>query len=477
MHSAEILIVDDEEDIRGLIQGILEDEGYRTRQAASAEEALASVARGAPDLLILDIWLQGSGKDGMDVLAEVREGHSSLPVLMISGHGTIETAVSAIKQGAYDFIEKPFKSDRLLLMIERALETAQLRRENQALKEKAEGAVEMLGEAPVMQRVRQALERVAPTNSRVLITGEAGTGKEIAARMLHRLSARSNGPFVALNCALLDPDGFAEALFGSETEDGRVLAGALERAHGGTLLLDEVADMPLETQGRIVRALQEQRIVRTGGHQAVEADVRIMASTSRDLLRAIQDGMFREDLYYRLNVVPLSIPALRERLEDIGLLADHFADLYARQSGQPVRHFSEEAVFALQHCAWPGNVRQLRNAVEWAMIMMSGEPGEPVLPEHLPPDITGRVTDGAGVGSSSVGGDYLILSLREAREAFERAYLLSQVERFGGNISRTAQFVGMERSALHRKLKSLDISASSAQDGDIPDVRDSRKRA
>ncbi len=475
--NTDILIVDDEEDIRALIQGILEDEGYKTREAAHAKGAYAQIEKGAPDLIILDIWLQGSDQDGMQILAKVKQEHPYLPVLMISGHGTIETAVNAIKQGAYDFIEKPFKADRLLLMIQRALEASSLKRENDTLRKKVEGPIEMVGDSPATKALRQGIDRIAKANSRVMVSGESGTGKEIAARMIHRLSDRAGGPFLALNCAILHPERIEEELFGSEKE-GIVRQGVLERANGGTLLLDEVSDMPLETQGKIVRLLQDQNFVRLGGSKAVPFDVRVMASTSRDLNEEIRNGNFREDLYYRLNVVPLLVAPLRERPQDIPALIDHFVRLYSDQTGQPAPTFSPETLSALKAYRWPGNIRQLRNVVEGVVIMNGGQADIPVTPDQLPPEITGRLKrDGQG-DESAAQDDFMSLSLRDARESFERQYLLSQVARFGGNISETAKFVGMERSALHRKLKTLDISASEKQDeGTADSPKSERKRA
>lgn len=469
--ATDILIVDDEDDIRKLIKGILEDEGYVIRQANSSTKAYAEIQARVPDLIILDIWLQGSEDDGLDILKKVKKEHQHLPIIMISGHGTIETAVSAIKIGAYDFIEKPFKSDRLLLMIERALETARLKRENEALKEKRDTPVEMIGSSAPITAIISAIEKVAGANSRVMFTGEAGTGKEVAARLLHRMSLRKDKPFLALNCAILHPDRLEEELFGIEDSRG-VSPGILEQANGGTLLLDEVADMPLETQGKIVRALQEQKFTRLKGHEPVQVDVRIVASTSRNLLTAIQNGSFREDLYYRLNVVPVAIPLLKQRKDDIPALAEHFIKLYSTQSGQPARELSQSAIISLQAYDWPGNVRQLRNVIEWVMIM-GGNDKEPIEKKHLPPEITGDAasSDRSGAGMQ----DYLLYPLREAREAFERDYLEKQLARLGGNISKTAAFVGMERSALHRKLKSLEINGD--KDGNDSNVENVNFRA
>lgn len=462
----DILIVDDEEDIRRLIQGILEDEGYTVRQAATVEQALEQVKTRAPSLAILDIWLKQGDDDGLKLLTRIKEDHPILPVLMISGHGTIETAVSAIKMGAYDFIEKPFKTDRLLLMISRALENAQLKRENQQLRQKAETPSELTGPSSAVIALKQVLERVGPTNSRVLITGQPGTGKDLAARVIHKMSARASGPFMMLNCATLLPERLEVELFGSvdgiHGEPGKT--GVLEQAHGGTLLLDEVADMPLETQGKIVRVLQEQKFTRVGAKDPVQVDVRILASTNRDLQEAMHEGSFRQDLYYRLNVVPIRMPSLNERADDIPALTQWFLNQYAQQNGIAAREMSEGALVAMQAYDWPGNVRQLRNTVEWVMIMNAAST-DPIRPDQLPPEITGAHSGEAA--GRAIGGDLVLMPLREAREQFEKDYLEAQVKRFQGNISKTAQFIGMERSALHRKLKSLGISLSDKQnDGD-----------
>ncbi len=452
----DILIVDDESDIRMLIAGILNDEGIKTREAADADQAFTQVAARRPNLVILDIWLQGSRLDGLQILEQLMRDHPNLPVIMISGHGTIETAVSAIKIGAYDFIEKPFKADRLLLMVERAIEAARLRRENEELRLRAGGEVELIGRSAAVTQVRQSIEKVAPTGSRVLITGPAGSGKEVVARQLHQRSRRNTGPFVGLNCATMRPDRLEIELFGTEAGvdgHGRKI-GTFEQAHGGTLLLDEVADMPLETQGKIVRALQEQTFERVGGGQRVEVDVRVIATSNRDLQAEIENGRFRQDLFYRLAVVPIRVPSLTERREDIPMLAKHFMQRSGEAAGLPSREFGEDAMAALQAYDWPGNVRQLRNVVDWLLIMAQGDHKEPIRADMLPPEI-GAITP--TVLKWDKGGEIMGLPLREAREVFEREYLLAQVTRFGGNISRTAAFVGMERSALHRKLKSLGV--------------------
>ncbi len=459
MPVADILIVDDETDIRSLIQGILEDEGYATRQAENARQVFDHLQAAPASLIILDVWLQNSEFDGLAILEQIKSYYPDIPVLMISGHGTIETAVKAIQHGAYDFIEKPFKTDRLLLMIERALETSRLKRENAVLRQQTEVASVLIGKSAVMQSLVQQLDKVAQTNSRVMITGDAGTGKEVAARYIHKQSARSAKPFLALNCATLNPDRIEAELFGSD-QAGQVQLGVLERADGGTLLLDEVADMPLETQAKILRVLQDQTFSHIGGQVQIKADVRILAATSTNLTACIEEGKFREDLYYRLNVVPVHVPSLRERMEDIPLLIEHFMEQNAA-AGLEKRRFSDGTMAALQTYSWPGNVRQLRNLIEWMMIMAPVNQDTPIQLEDLPPEISQIVPSSL---KAEWGEDMISLPLREAREVFEREYLQAQVTRFGGNISKTAQFVGMERSALHRKLKSLNINSSDRED-------------
>lgn len=455
----DILIVDDEADIRSLIAGILEDEGYSTREAGTSDAALEAIAARQPSLAILDIWLQGSALDGLGVLREFKHAHPDVPVVMISGHGTIETAVEAIKVGAYDFIEKPFQADRLMLVIERAIEAAQLRRENRELRLRSGSMDELVGASPLIVHLRQVIDKVAPTNSRILITGPAGSGKEVAARLIHTRSRRSDGPFVVVNCAAMHPERMEIELFGTEHGlDGPGSprkVGMFEQAHGGTLLLDEVADMPLETQGKIVRVLQDQTFERVGGGKRVEVDVRVIATTNRDLQAEMSDGLFREDLFYRLNVVPVRVTSLRERREDIPKLAHHFMALAAQMAGVQPRPLGEDALAALQAYDWPGNVRQLRNVMDWLLIMAPGDSRDPIRADMLPAEI-GAITPAVLRWEKS--SEIMTLPLREARELFEREYLVAQVNRFAGNISRTATFVGMERSALHRKLKLLGVS-------------------
>ncbi len=452
----DILIVDDEADIRMLTAGILEDEGYEAREAASDVQALESVRTRRPSLVLLDIWLQGSRLDGLGILRELKKDHPDLPVVMMSGHGTIETAVKALHEGAYDFIEKPFKTDRLLMAMERALETVNLRRENAELRTR--GAVEnqLIGMSPRLNQLRQTVEKVAASNSRVLLVGPAGSGKEVAARHLHLQSRRALGPFIVLNCAAMEPDKVESELFGIEGAEAGRKVGFFEQAHNGTLLLDEVSDMPLETQGKIVRVLQEQRFLRIDGTKPVEVDVRVMASTSKDLNEEMAEGRFREDLFYRLSVVPIDIPALQEHREDIPHLTTYFMQKTAEALGHAPRTFSEEALVALQAYGWPGNVRELRNVVERVLIMAPGDASHPIKADMLPREVTALESENLKWDPTS---EIMGLPLRDAREIFEREYLNTQINRFGGNISKTANFVGMERSALHRKLKSLNLTA------------------
>jgi two-component system nitrogen regulation response regulator NtrX len=454
--ASDILIVDDEADIRELVAGILEDEGHGTRIAADADAALEEIGKRRPSLVYLDIWLQGSRLDGLALLDEIKRDHTDLPVIMISGHGNIETAVSAIKRGAYDYIEKPFKSDRLTLVTERALEASKLRREIKVLRERSGEASQLLGNSVAMNHLRSLIEKVAPTNSRVMISGASGTGKELVARTIHELSTRTGSPFVVLNAATIMPDRMENELFGTEPLNGEARrVGALEEAHGGTLYLDEVGDMPRETQNKILRVLVDQSFQRVGGTNRVNVDVRIVSSTGRDLEREIGEGTFREDLFHRLAVVPIRVPALAERRDDIPTLVRHFADQISRSTGLPPRTIGDDAMAVLQAHDWPGNLRQLRNNVERLMILARGEASETITAELLPPEIGEMLPTTPG----RAGGEHLMsLPLRDAREIFEREYLTAQVNRFGGNISRTAEFVGMERSALHRKLKSLGVS-------------------
>jgi two-component system nitrogen regulation response regulator NtrX len=454
--ASDILIVDDESDICELVAGILQDEGYDTRTARDSDSALTAIKARRPSLVFLDIWLQGSRLDGLQLLDLVKEEHPELPVVMISGHGNIETAVAAIKRGAYDFIEKPFKADRLVLVADRSLETSRLKREVKELKQLAPVSTAMVGRSAVMNQLRQTIEKAAPTNSRILIVGPFGAGKELAARTIHAHSARADGPFVVINAATITPDRMEVELFGVEQTNGTQgrKVGALEEAHSGTLFIDEIADMPRETQSKILRVLVDQTFQRVGGTTKVAVDVRIISSTARNIEADIAAGKFREDLYHRLSVVPIRVPPLAERREDSPDLIGNFMEQISHATGLPQRRIGEDAVAVLQSHDWPGNVRQLRNNVERLMILAGGDPGAIITADMLPQDV-GSMVPSMPNGN---GGEQLMgLSLREAREVFEREYLIAQINRFSGNISRTAEFIGMERSALHRKLKALGI--------------------
>ena len=451
----DILIVDDERDIRELISDILKDEGFSTRLAGTSQACMKELEAGPPSLLILDIWLKDSAMDGIDILKIVKRDYPQVPCVIISGHGNIEIAVAAIKQGAYDFIEKPFNIDQLLVVIRRAMETSRLRHENTKLKRQDGGGVDMIGDSAAFRTLMGQLDKVTKSNGRVMLRGPAGSGKEVAARYIHANSGRASAPFVTVNCAGVEPERMEEMLFGREGGDRGVEPGLLEQAHGGVIYFDEVADMPLGTQSKILRVLVDQQFTRVGGADKVKVDLRVISSTNRDLEEEIGAGRLRQELYHRLNVVPIEVPSLEERREDIPVLAIHFIAACHQAQGLPDRDLSEDAIALLQTMIWPGNVRQLKNLVERVLIL--GDGSGPIEARELPQESDGASDDGRVV----ISGTLATLLLREAREAFEREYLLTQINRFGGNISRTAAFVGMERSALHRKLKSLGVVTSS----------------
>ena len=451
---SDILIVDDERDIRELVSDILEDEGYATRKAANSEECIAAFEAAPPSLLILDIWLKDSQMDGIDILKTVKRDHPEVPVVIISGHGNVEIAVAAIKQGAYDFIEKPFNIDQLMVVIRRAMETSRLRRENTDLRRKDVGAADMVGTSPAFRTLIGQLDKVTKSNGRVMLTGAAGSGKEVAARYIHANSNRAGAPFITVNCASIEPERMEYGLFGRESSERGVEPGLLEQADGGVVFFDEVADMPLGTQSKILRVLVDQQFVRVGGTEKLKVDLRVISATNRDLESEIQQGNFRQELFHRLNVVPINVPALADRREDIPLLTEYFIAHFNTTQGLPLRALSDDAVALLQTMMWPGNVRQLKNLVERVLIL--GETSDPIQAKDLPREEEKIESEGRVVLSGALA----TLPLREAREAFEREYLLTQINRFGGNISRTASFVGMERSALHRKLKSLGVVTS-----------------
>lgn len=453
-----ILIVDDEKDIRDLIGDILSDEGFAVRLAGNSDDCIAEINAEPPALMILDIWLKDSRMDGIDILKKVKRDNPDIPVVIISGHGNIEIAVAAIKQGAYDFIEKPFNIDQLMVVVGRAMETSRLRRENSDLRRRDVVSAEMLGSSPGFKALKSQLEKVTKSNARVMLTGPAGSGKEMAARFIHSHSGRAAAPFVTVTSASIEPERMEEVLFGRESADRGVEKGLLEQAHGGVIYFDEVADMPIVTQSKILRVLTEQQFTRAGGADKVRVDLRVISSTTRDLRAEIGQGRFRQELYDRLNVVPIAVPSLEERREDIPDLTRHFIAHFHRTQGLALRSLTGEAEAMLQTMSWPGNVRQLRNVIERILIL--GDGTGPIEARELP----GQEPTGDGGGRLVLGGAMATMPLREAREVFEREYLLTQINRFGGNISRTANFVGMERSALHRKLKSLGV-VSTAKGG------------
>jgi two-component system nitrogen regulation response regulator NtrX len=447
-----ILIVDDEKDIRELIGDILKDEGYAIRLAGNSDDCMAEINAEPPHLMILDIWLKDSRMDGIDILKTVKRDNPDIPIIIISGHGNVEIAVAAIKQGAYDFIEKPFNIDQLMVVVSRAMETSRLRRENTDLRRKDVTTSEMIGSSPAFKGLKSQLEKVTKSNGRVMLTGAPGSGKELAARFIHINSNRAGAPFVSVSSATIEPDRMEEVLFGRETPERGVEKGLLEQAHGGIVYFDEVGDMPLGTQSKILRVLTEQQFTRAGGTDKVRVDLRVISSTTRDLPSEIRAGRFRQELYDRLNVVPIAVPSLADRREDIPELTRYFVDWFHRSQGLPARTLTQEAEAMLQTMPWPGNIRQLRNVIERVLIL--GDGGGPIEAREIPG--MEPTTQGGGEGMV-LGGTVATLPLREARELFEREYLLTQINRFGGNISRTANFVGMERSALHRKLKSLGV--------------------
>jgi len=449
---SDILIVDDERDIRELISEILIDEGYTTRLAGTADDAMREVTSQSPGLLILDIWLKDSDMDGIDILKKVKSDYPEVPVVIISGHGNIEIAVAAIKQGAYDFIEKPFNIDQLLVVTRRAMETSRLRRENITLRQKDAPVGDLIGSSAGFRALVSQLDKVAKSNSRIMLRGGSGVGKETAARYIHAQSDRAAGPFVVVGCATIEPDRMEEVLFGRESGDQNWAQGLLEQAHGGVIYFDEVADMPLVTQSKILRVLVDQKFQRVGGNDQIKVDLRVLSSTSCDLEVEIAERRFREELFHRLNVVPVEVPTLEERREDIPELVEHFVEHFNQTQGLNMRKLSDDAATLLQTLPWPGNIRQLKNVIERILILSDGT--GPISADEIPTDKqkSAGANDGGGMSAN-----WATLPLREAREAFEREYLITQINRFGGNISKTANFVGMERSALHRKLKSLGV--------------------
>jgi two-component system, NtrC family, nitrogen regulation response regulator NtrX len=457
--SASILIVDDEEAIRTSLRSILEDEGYDVAVASNGKEALRVYTTDPPDLMMLDIWMPEM--DGLETLRRVKEFVPTAPVMMMSGHGSIETAVKAIKLGAYDYIEKPLSLENVTLRVKHALDQYRLEQENRSLKTKVQRKFELVGQSPAMQQLRQLIETAGPTNSRVLIGGENGTGKELVARAIHMHSARIDHPFVAVNCAAIPETLIESELFGHEkgsfTGATSMKRGQFEQADGGTLFLDEIGDMSLNTQAKVLRALQEQQFTRVGGTKLMKVDVRVLAASNKDLEKEIGKGQFREDLYYRLNVVPIIVPPLRERREDIPSLVRHFMNIHAEEQGLRIKEVSPEAMAVFQQYDWPGNIRELRNLIERLMIMV---PGPVIDAPQAALSLQGRTSTSQSAPASQAASPLLTKSydsLRDARNAFEKDYIARKLREHHWNISRTAEDLKIERSHLHRKIKLLEV--------------------
>jgi two-component system, NtrC family, nitrogen regulation response regulator NtrX len=459
-----ILVVDDEPGVRSALSGVLRDEGYQVEAVESGEACLDRLTRAPYDVVLLDVWLPGA--DGLSTLARIRERQLDVPVVMISGHGNIESAVRAIKLGAFDFIEKPLSLEKTMLVVRNALRQRRLEAENRALRARVDRHLQMVGESYAMRQLREQVAMAAPTNGRVLIYGGNGTGKELVARTIHALSRRRAGPFVEVNCAAIPEELIESELFGhlkgSFTGAVGDRRGKFEAADGGTIFLDEIADMSLKTQAKVLRVLQEQVVEPVGGASGVKVDVRVLAATNKELPAEIRAGRFREDLYFRLNVIPIFVPPLRDRKDDIPLLAEHFMGNFAREYGRRTKALDPSAVAALQEYAWPGNVRELRNVIERLVIMVPGETIEARDLAFLDSSFAGEAeTPEAAVDGGAP-------TLQAARSRFEREYILKTLAAHGGNISRTAEVLGVERSNLYRKMRSLGIVARGSEKEDEP---------
>ena len=453
-----ILVVDDEKDIRDLISQILFEEGHTVKLAHNSMSAMDYINNKEPDLIILDIWLKDSEMDGIEILKSVKQNNPLCPVVVISGHGNIEIAVAAVKQGAYDFIEKPFNTDQLLLVINRALEASRLRKEVYSLQNKEMNESKMVGGTGAFKILKQKLDKLMNSNGRILITGPSGSGKEIAARYIHQNSPRANNRFLTIACASIQSEKMEELLFGQEAE-GKISPGLFEKAHGGTLFFDEVADLPIGTQAKILRVLVDQVFTRVGGKNIVRVNCRIVSSTSKDLAMEIEKGYFKEELFHRLNVVPIKIPSLEERILDVSLLSAYFIDWLSKNEGLPNKQLTDASIRKLQNMSWPGNIRQLKNTIERALILGSSK--AIINPKDIFEFIETEKKDSFQSNVLDFNSEFFAdKSLRSAREEFERAYLKYQISKFGGNVSKTASYVGMERSALHRKMKILNIEST-----------------
>ena len=441
-----ILIIDDEKDIRDSISGILNDEGYNSVTAKNSQEALIKINDNTFDIIILDVWLNDSELDGIQLLKEIKKIDAEIPVLIISGHGNIEIAVDAIKNGAYEFIEKPFSSERLLLTIKRSIETSLFKIENKSLKQKNIDDYKFIGDSNTIIKVKQLIDKVAPTSSRVIIYGDSGTGKDLVAKEIHKNSKYSDGNFIIVNSALMEPDGIEEELFGLEENSRIIKQGFFEQANNGTLFIDEIGDMPIQTQSKILRVLTDSSFYRVGSNKPVNVNARLLCSSTENLEKLVENGNFRMDLFHRLNVVSITLPKLSDRTQDIDELIEYFSKIYSTNANSNTSDLRDYIKTNYMNYDWPGNVRELRNIVERYCI------------------IGGKITENkeqldSGFNSKNV----ISMPLKNARRIFEKNYLESQIQRFNGNISKTASFIGMERSALHRKLKQLGISIDSKE--------------
>ena len=467
--SYDILIIDDEKDIRDLISGVLEDEGYETRTAESSLAAMQEIKQRQPHLVILDVWL-GNEQDGLKVLEEIKRLYVDVPVIMISGHATISTAVLAIKNGAYDFIEKPFQIDKLLITIQRAIETFQLRRENEHLKIFADQNLNFVGSSPIANNLRDQLQKAASNQWRVFLSGPSGSGKEIFAKEIHDRSLRKDKPFVVVNCAHIHPNDLEVELFGRELPDKNDVKqiskiGLVEKAHQGTIYFHQITALPLPVQLKITKLLTEDKFSRVGSSNFVRVNIRYMASSAEDMNQLIQNGDFREDLYYRINVLSIFVPKLIDRPQDLKEMVELLCVRHAKRYGTPKKTFDEAAILFLQTYSWPGNIAELKSIIDWTLTSFQEDKKHIIEKDMLPHDLLQEKTDILKRLNSS---DMVILPIKEAREIFEKEYLQTQMTRFSGNISQTARFIGMERSALHRKLKILGLANEPKNDEETP---------
>jgi two-component system nitrogen regulation response regulator NtrX len=468
MSNGTILIIDDEADIRELTTDILSEEGFDCVAVSDSLSAFEAINKKMPSVVLLDIWLQGSEMDGLGILEILKQRYVNLPVIMISGHGNVETAVNSIKIGAYDYLEKPFSSEKLVITVKHAYETLKLKKENSDLRKKIVSKLEFIGNSEKISSLKLVIDKIAPTMGRVLISGECGVGKELVARIIHKKSKRNSNPFVTINASLLSDENVSSELFG-ESKNGagsKYSFGVFELAKKGTLFIDEVSEIPIPIQKKILKFIKQQTSDDLA--QKEKLDVRIISSTSKDLVQEVKNGNFLQELYYRLNVIGIEVPPLRSRVGDIPLLCEHFLKYFEKNLGFVKKTIAADAISAMQEYHWPGNIRQLRNTIEWLLIMNAKSTSAAIRASALPHDIVSK--DGNNAHKTEINLDMLSLPLREAREIFERKYLIAQMARFNQNISKASCFVGMERSALHRKLKSLGLHSEDKETNAVESI-------